>query len=97
MATIGLVAFAAGVMFGCVSVVLLLRANPATPMRWWVNPPNRPWYAIALRAVGAGLMVFGATSFPPSTGYWSVLFVLVGFAIPLPLYIRHNQRLAGRG
>jgi len=97
MTIVGILALAAGAVFGCISGVLLSRANPATPIPWWVNPPNRPWHAIAYRAVGAGLTVFGTISLTPSIGYWSVLFVLVAFAIPSPIYFRHNRRIAARG
>lgn len=87
MAIVGILALVLGVVFGCRSGVLLSPANPATRMPWWVNPPNRPWHAIAYRAVGAGLTVLGAVSFSQSIGYWSVLFVLVAFAIPSAIYI----------
>ena len=97
MTIVGILALVAGVALGCISVVLLSRAKPATRMPWWVNPPNRPWHAIAYRAIGAGLTVFGATSFSFSIRYWSVLLVLVAFAIPWPIFIRHNRLLAARG
>lgn len=96
MAIVGILALLVGTALGCISGVLLSHANPATLLPWWVSPPNRPWQAVALRAIGAGVTVFGASSFSQSFGYWSVPFVVVALAIPSVIYIRHNRRLAAR-
>lgn len=83
----------AGFVASMWSMRMLLDANPDRLIPYFGNPERTPGWSIALRSVGAGLVVFGAGTLALDLGGWSVAIVLVGMLPPIIWMYRHNRRL----
>src|SRR5690606_2043679 len=93
METFGWIAAIAGNALFIASLVLTVRANPGTRIPFYRNAPVIPVGSIAMRSIGAGLLVFGAVGLSSAFGYWSVLIVFVGVMAAMVVIPIHNRGL----
>lgn len=91
--TLSVVFVIAGVSSYVGSLLIASRANHGVRMPFWKNPRNNRGLAIAYRALGAGLVAFGASTLAPHLGHWSVapLLILVLLSLPLLIIPIHNH------
>ena len=76
------------------ALVMTLRANPRVRMPFWRKPLVIPRRSIPLRAVGAGLFVFGALMLSTSGGWWwAALVASAGLGTVTILMAIHNARV----
>lgn len=85
-----------GVVLFHVALTLTLHANPATRIPFYRNAKMVPAGSVALRATGAGLIVFGAAMLSTSAWYWPFVIVLAGPIAALIVIIFHNKNVATR-
>lgn len=93
MEAFGWVAAIAGNVLFIASLVLTVRANPGRRIPFNRNPPVVPPGSIAMRSIGAGLLVFGAVGLSSMFDYWSVLIVFVGVLAAMVVIPIHNRGL----
>lgn len=93
MELFGWIAAIAGNVLFIGSLVLTVRANPGRRIPFNRNPPVVPPGSIAMRSVGAGLLVCGAVGLNSTFGYWSVLIVFVGVLAAMVVIPLHNSKL----
>lgn len=91
MELFGWIAAIAGNVLFIGSLVLTVRANPGRRIPFSRNPPVIPPGSIAMRSVGAGLLVFGAVGLSSMFGYWSVLIAFVGVVAAMVVIPIHNS------
>lgn len=98
MLTWGLSLLFIAAVFGTLSMVRLISANPDTPLPMWRGRPQHlPFFTIILRGLSGGLGVFGVFLVWSEIGYWSVLLLIVALGIPVVLNLRHNRRFSDEG
>lgn len=85
----------AGICSWVGSLLLAARANHGVRIPFWRSPRNNRGLTIAYRALGAGLIVFGASTLAPHFGHWSVapLLTLVLLSLPLLIIPVHNHHV----
>ncbi len=84
---------AAGALLFAFSLILVIRANPNVKLPYWRNPEHASGDSIALRAIGAGLQVFGLVMLAPLHGFWIVLPLTTVLMFPLGIQAAHNRRV----
>lgn len=85
-----------GVLLFHVALTMTLRANPATRIPFYRNADAVPARSLALRATGAGLIVFGAAMLSTSAWYWPLAIVLAGPIAALLVIAFHNKKVMTR-
>jgi hypothetical protein len=93
MELFGWIAAIAGNVLFIGSLVLTVRANPGSRIPFNRNPPVIPPGSIAMRSIGAGLLVFGAVGLSSTFSYWGVLIVFAGVLVAMVVIPIHNSRL----
>ncbi|WP_308798981.1 hypothetical protein [Agromyces silvae] len=83
----------AGFVASMWSMRMLLDANPDRFIPYFGNPERLPRWSLALRAIGAGLVVYGVGTLAADIGMWSVAIVLLATLPPVVWMHRHNRRL----
>lgn len=85
----------AGVCLWTGSLLIASRANHGVRMPFWKNPPNNRDLAIAYRALGGGLIAFGASILAAHLDHWGIAPLLIFVLLSLPLLIIpiHNHHV----
>jgi hypothetical protein len=96
MFVFGVVAAATGVIVFHLALASTVRANAGIRIPFFRRPEIVPQGSITLRAIGAGLIVFGAVMLSATAWYLPLLVVLVGPVAALVAIVVHNV-LAQRG
>lgn len=94
--TLGWIFAIAGAALFLIALGMTARANAGASIPYSRSPAVSPTGSIALRSIGAGLLVFGAAALAPSLGYWAAVIVL---AVPITAFVvivRHNRQVATR-
>lgn len=84
---------AVGAVLFIASLIRTIRANPDTRIPFNRNPPVIPAGSIAMRSIGAGLLVFGGAALTNTLGIWSVIVVVGVVLVILAIITVHNHRL----
>ncbi|SDO52299.1 hypothetical protein SAMN05216368_12126 [Cryobacterium flavum] len=84
---------AVGAMLFIASLIRTIRANPDTRIPFNRNPPVLPAGSIAMRSIGAGLLVFGGVALTNAHGTWSMIVVVGVVLVTLAVITVHNHRL----
>lgn len=84
---------AVGAMLFIASLIRTIRANPDTRIPFNRNPPVTPAGSIAMRSIGAGLLVFGGVALTNAHGTWSMIVVVGVVLVTLAVITVHNHRL----
>ena len=77
------------------SAMLMSAANGASRLSLWARPEYTPARSIAIRAVGAGFVVFGVVLLGPAIGIASSAIGLATFVPGVIIIALHNRRLEG--
>ncbi|MGL3150032.1 hypothetical protein ACSS7Z_06675 [Microbacterium sp. A82] len=96
MILFGGVAAIVGVVLFHVALGMTLRANPVTRIPFHRNAVAIPSGSVALRALGAGLIVLGAVLLGTIAWYWPFIVVLAGPVAALIVITLHNRKVANR-
>lgn len=78
------------------SVQLAGRANPDGRLPYLGRPAVLPRWSVALRVIGAAMVVFAALLLAPKAGYWSVAIVVVALLPGLVMIPVHNHAVGAR-
>ena len=89
----GWIAAVAGAVLFATSLIRTIRANPDARIPFNRNPPTIPAGSIAMRSIGAGLLVFGVVALTNSFGTWSMLLTVGVALFALAAITVHNHRL----
>lgn len=89
----GLIAGAVGVVLFYTALMMTLRANSARQVPFWRNAEVIPSGSTAMRAVGAGLLVFAIVALGTVTWYWAFVIVLLGPVGAAVVIGVHNRRV----
>lgn len=82
-----------GVMCFQRALGVTLRANRDTRIPYFGSPVHTPAGTHSLRALGAGLMVFGGVLLALSAWYWLLVVVLLGPVLTFFTIWSHNARV----
>ena len=93
MDVFGWITIVAGAGLFIASLINTIRANPDVRIPFHRNPPTIPAGSIAMRSIGAGLLVFGLIALTDSFGTWSMLFIVGVALFALAAITVHNHRL----
>jgi len=93
MNVFGIAIALAGVILFLAALLATLRANRDAPVPYWTRPASEPRGSVLMRALGAALPIFGAALIAQSAGWWALLPVLAGPAVPLVAIVLHNTRM----
>lgn len=90
----GWIAVAVGIVLFIVSFARMVRANPDRRIPYFRNVEVNPSGTIAMRSIGAGVLVIGAAALTPTLGYWvaPIVFALPLIVMPATIAV-HNRRL----
>ena len=93
MVIFGWISAVTGAALFFASLIRTIRANPDVRIPFYRNPQIIPAGSIAMRSIGAGLLVFGGAALTNTLGTWSVLLVLGILLVALAVVTVHNHRL----
>ena len=93
MEAFGWIAAVVGNALFIAALLLTVRANPGTRIPFWRNAPIIPAGSIAMRSMGAGLLVLGAIALASIFSFWSVAIVWGGPLVALLVIPLHNYRV----
>ncbi|GGH50625.1 hypothetical protein GCM10010921_29480 [Microbacterium album] len=79
------------------SLIMTLRANADATVPFWRNAPTIPRGSVALRAAGAGALVFGAAYGAREFGYWGAVVLVALVLVGAAAIARHNRRVCVQG
>src|SRR5690606_26500083 len=85
-----------GVVLFHLALGMTLRANPTTRIPFHRNAEIIPGGSVAMRAIGAGLIVLGAALLGTNAWYWPFIVVLVGPVAALAVILLHNWKVANQ-
>ncbi|WP_262001455.1 hypothetical protein [Microbacterium sp. Mcb102] len=94
MNVFGVLLSLAGSILFLTALAMTLRANATSTVPFWRNPAETPVGSVAMRSIGAGLLVFGAVMLTAEGWRWPVLIVLVVPGIAFVALALHNRRIA---
>lgn len=83
----------AGVILFLTALRATIRANRAAPIPYWTRPASEGRHAVPMRALGAGLTIFGAALMAQNSGWWALLVVLAGPGVAVLAIVLHNARV----
>ncbi|TFD06446.1 hypothetical protein [Cryobacterium sp. TMT1-66-1] len=91
----GTILVLAGFVCGTYGVIVLVRANPTTPLPMFTSPPSRPRASVLLNVGAVALVIWGANLMTPDIGAWAFLLLILAVLGPF-IVIRawHNGRVA---
>ncbi|MGO1532287.1 MAG: hypothetical protein ACTIKQ_01720 [Microbacterium sp.] len=93
MILFGGVAALVGVVLFHVALRMTLRANPKTRIPFNRNAAIIPGGSVAMRVIGAGLIVLGAVLLSTSAWYWPFIVVLAGPVPAVTVVTIHNRKV----
>lgn len=96
MLIVGWLAATVGVVLFHVALAVTLHANPANKLPFYRNAEVVPAGSVAMRSIGAGLIVLGAALVSTTAWYWPIAIVLAGPIVALTAITFHNLRIAAR-
>lgn len=85
-----------GVILFHVALGMTMRANPTTRIPFYRNAEVIPAGSVAMRATGAGLLVFGIAMLATDAWYLPFIVVLVGPVVALAAIVIHNRRVVSQ-
>lgn len=85
---------ASGMLLFLASLTMALRANATSRIPFWRSPAVNPPGSIAMRAIGAGLLVLGAILLSTTAGWWALVILAVIPAVTVLALVAHNRRIA---
>lgn len=94
MILLGGVAALVGIVLFHMALGMTLRANPSTRVPFYRNAAVIPGGSVAIRAIGAGLIVLGAVLLSTSAWYWPFIVVLAGPVAALIVINLHNRKVS---
>lgn len=94
MFVFGMTAAVVGIVIFHTALGMTLRANATTRVPFGRAPRKTPDRSIALRAVGAGLIVLGAALVSTAGWLWTIMVVLAGPVAALVVLALHNRRVS---
>ncbi|CAN7206144.1 hypothetical protein LJR044_000606 [Microbacterium foliorum] len=94
MFVFGIAAAVVGIAIFHTALGMTLRANATTRVPFGGKPRTTPERSIALRAVGAGLIVLGAALVSTAGWHWTIMVVLAGPVAALVVLTLHNRRVS---
>lgn len=83
-----------GILLFHVGLTMTLRANQTTRVPFYRNAEIVPSGSVAMRAIGAGLIVLGAVLLSTHAWYWPLAIVLAGPSAALAVIALHNKKAA---
>lgn len=89
----GVVVAVIGILLFQVALGKTLRANSAARIPWGGRPETSPRGTVAMRAVGAGLGILGASLMSTAGWHWTAMVVLAGPVAALVAIALHNRRV----
>lgn len=92
MKPVGLAVLALGAVALACSGSRLAAGNPTERILAWRNPPVRPGRAIALRGIGAGLVVLGGVV-TTQTYLGVIVLILAAWTPAAIVHVAHNRRV----
>jgi hypothetical protein len=95
MFLIGVAAAVMGIVLFQVALGRTIRANARSRIPFGRSPRISPRGAVAMRAIGAGLIVLGAVLVSTAGWQWPLMVMLAGPVAALAVLSLHNRR-AGR-
>ena len=93
MSTFAILLTVAGLTLFFSALAVTLRANPRSRIPFWRNAESVPTGSVALRAIGAGFIVFGAVLSSAGGWWWPLIVVILGPGIALVVIAMHNARV----
>lgn len=96
MIVLGVVAAVTGVVVFHLALVMTLRANSGIRIPFFRNADVVPRGSVAMRAIGAALLVFGAVMLGVTAWYLPLLVVLAGLVAALAAIVVHNAAVPRR-
>ncbi|MCS3843407.1 hypothetical protein [Microbacterium sp. AK031] len=97
MLVFGVVVAVVGVVLFHGALRMTLRANPGKRMPFYRNADINPVGSVAMRGIGAGLVVLGAALLGTGAWYWALVVVLAGPVVALVVIALHNRHVVGKG
>lgn len=85
-----------GVVLFHVALGMTLRANPASRVPFYRNAAIIPGGSVAMRVIGAGLIVLGVVLLSTSAWYWPFIVVLAGPVAALTVITIHNRKVTNQ-
>ncbi|MCE7481059.1 hypothetical protein LZG07_03820 [Microbacterium profundi] len=79
-----------------VALGMTLRANPASRVPFYRNAAIIPGGSVAMRVIGAGLIVLGVVLLSTSAWYWPFIVVLAGPVAALTVITIHNRKVTNQ-
>ena len=91
----GTILVLAGLACGTFGVLVLVRANPTTPLPLFTSAPIRPRASVLLNVGAVALVICGANLMTPDIGAWAFVLLIMAVLGPF-IVIRawHNGRVA---
>lgn len=93
MNVFGIAIALAGVILFLAALLATIRANHDAPIPYWTRPASEGRHSLPMRALGAGLTIFGAALIAQSAGWWALFVVLAGPGVALVVIGLHNARV----
>lgn len=93
MNVFGIAIALAGVILFLAALLATIRANHDAPIPYWTRPASEGRHSVPMRALGAGLTIFGAALIAQSAGWWALVVVLAGPAVAIVAIVLHNARV----
>lgn len=93
MNVFGIAIALAGVILFLAALLATIRANHDAPIPYWTRPASEGRHSVPIRALGAGLTIFGAALIAQSAGWWALVVVLAGPAVAIVAIVLHNARV----
>jgi hypothetical protein len=94
MDVLGWITASIGAALFIASLIRTIRANPETRVPFYRNPPIIPAGSIAMRSIGAGLLIFGCLALTGTLDMWSMVLLVGVLLVTLTVITIHNRRLA---
>ncbi len=92
MLMFGWIAATVGIVLFHVALTMTLRANPTTRVPFYRNAEIVPSGSLAMRAVGAGLIVLATVLLSTKAWYWPLAIVLTGPIAAVTVIAFHNKK-----
>lgn len=94
MNVFGILIAASGMLLFLTALTMALRANATSRIPFWRSPAVNPPGSIAMRAIGAALLVLGAILLSATAGWWALGILAVVPAVTVLALVAHNRGIA---